>query len=73
MSAVPARKERHGTAMDTPSTPCTTTSSPTGGHQHHQSHRPDLGHHDLIWRDGHHQQMLDGAMFAFADQGAPVR
>jgi hypothetical protein len=33
-----------------------------------QRHRPLLGNHDLGRRDGHHQQMLDGAVLALADE-----
>mmetsp|Transcript_91075 Transcript_91075/g.253589 ORF Transcript_91075/g.253589 Transcript_91075/m.253589 type:complete len:276 (+) Transcript_91075:783-1610(+) len=39
-----------------------------GRHQHHQAHGPDLGQHDLARRDRHHQQVLDGAVLALADQ-----
>ena len=37
-------------------------------HQHHQAHGPDLCQHDLGRRDGHDQQVLDGAVLALADQ-----
>jgi len=39
------------------------------GHQHHQRHGPHLAGHDLEGGYRHHQQVLDGAVFPFADQG----
>ena len=35
---------------------------------HHQAHGPHLGHHDFERGQRHHQQMLDGAVLALADQ-----
>ena len=43
--------------------------SERGRQQHHQSHGPDFAEHDLGRRDRHYQQMLNGAMLAFANEG----
>ena len=54
--------DRHGQS------PCTTASDERARDQHHQRHRPHLADHDFQRRHRHHQQMLDGAMLALADQ-----
>ena len=69
-----AAPRRPGTAATDPSigtasTPCTTNASDSAAATSTTSgHRPDLARHDLERRHRHHQQVLDRAVLALADQ-----